>query len=477
MVMRAGCRAVCLAALFLVSCPSIGQTTHNENSDLDFIPGVLTTPKPVARTAPKKPAVKPKFSDLTGKAFVEDAVTGWANRSSLDVPVPVQSPSWQNRTSLDLSYSWQLSQRIKLLLSDRLNILEGDTIVVPSSGNVRNDFREGLISAEILDRFYVEAGRINLKNGGALGFNPTDFFKSRTNVDLVSIDPSALKENRLGVVMIEAQKLWTEGSLTMAFAPQIQNESPLLIGTPQSLDPLFGQTNYFDRGLVTLSYEIADFNPQALVFFDENGTHVGANLSRTIGSSVVAFAEWSGAREGNLTQRAIAFGERTATVPQGSPIVPQNDSSISFQNDLALGGSWASSFKFSVNLEYHYHQGGFTGEDFNNWIALGSSNSRLASELWFIRQYAGDQQEPLMQNEVFLRLDYPDAIPSKLNLGLVTFINPYDGSVLAQGSGQYFFSRNWTFGTYLSGSLGAINSEKGSLPWIGNGVLQIIRYL
>jgi len=55
----------------------------------------------------------------------------------------------------------------------------------------------GYASWEPLDRTYLDLGRINLKSGVALGFNPTDFFKTRAVVEPLSADPSVLREDRL----------------------------------------------------------------------------------------------------------------------------------------------------------------------------------------------------------------------------------------------------------------------------------------
>ena len=450
--------------------PVWAEGSDDENSDLNLIPGTLESP-----AENKTPS--DRNSTLSGKAYIEDVLTGWSNRRSLLVPVPIQPPNWQNRTSLDLDYKWQFDERIRFSLSDRVSGYEGDTIPFPSNGSARNDFREGSLSCEVFPRTYFEAGRINLKNGTALGYNPTDFFKTRTMVDIVSIDPSALKEDRLGSIMIEGQRLWDNGSLTLAFAPKLQTETPLLTTPTASFNPLFGQTNSENRFLASLSCDIAGLSPQALIFLDGTGTHIGANLSRVISSSIVAYVEWSGVTETNLTNRAVVFGKNTGTLPSGAPVVPQSNSRLIFQNDLALGASWTSSSNLTINLEYHYHQAGFNGADFNNWLLLGRANSTLARELWFVRQYATDQQEPLMQHEFFLRFDYPDVIQSKLNLGTVAFISPYDGSVLAQASAQYFLSRNLTLGAYLSGAFGSPGSEKGSLPWATSAILRAVWYL
>jgi hypothetical protein len=82
-----------------------------------------------------------------------------------------------------------------------------------------------------------------------------------------------------------------------------------------------------------------------------------------------------------------------------------------------------------------------------------------------------------MQHRFFLRLDWQDIIPSRLNAGAVLFLSPHDGSALIQASTQYFISRNWSLGLYVVGVLGGASSVEGSLPRAASGVFQIVRYL
>jgi len=130
----------------------------------------------------------------------------------------------------------------------------------------------------------------------------------------------------------------------------------------------------------------------------------------------------------------------------------------------------------TLNVEFHYHQSGFRRRDFDRWIALDRSNRLLADELWFVRGYASDQAEPLMRQQIFVRLDWQNALLKYLDLGVVSFIDPLDRSALAQLSVQYAVSKHWTLGVHAPGVFGASNREKGSLPWAENTVLQIIRY-
>lgn len=462
-------REACLGGILLLSAatPLLGEDPPDENSDLALIPSNVAT---------RNEAIPRKTADPGGKLYLEDALTGWTYRSNLSVPAPTSQPSYQDRLSLDADSAWRLSKDLKLGLSDRLNGFAADRTRFPSAGNARNDFREGYVSWEAAPDAFLEAGRINLKNGVALGYNPSDFFKTRTTVDIVSIDPSVAKENRLGVGMVKGQALFERGSVTVAYAPGLRSQSPLMVQPPASLDPLFGQTNSTQRLLAGVSCEIFDLSPQALVYHDDVGTHFAASLSRSIATSFVVYAEWAGVREADLSGRATAFGKSAGQLSAAAAVIPQTDPGESFRNDAAAGLSWTNGAKMTVNLEYHFHQAGFDRGDFDRWIALGGSNRQLAAELWYVRQYAADQQEPLMQQELFLRFDWQDALINYLDLGAVAFVSPYDGSLLAQSSAQYFVSKNWTIAAYLGGTFGSPDTVQGSIPWNASAALQLTRY-
>ena len=438
-------------------------------------PDLAAIPKSVlSATAPTTSSTPGTSSD--SRIFLESALTTWERRSDLPVPTPNAQPSYQERLSLDVAYDWKATHALRFSFSDRLNAFAGDDISLSSSSSLRNDLREAFASYEVASQTFLEIGRINLKNGPALGYNPTDFFKPRTQVSLASIDPSESRQNRLGVFMVQGQKLFDGGAVTIALAPEVQHQSRLLTGAPASFDPLLGQTNFSTRYLGSLSFELLGLSPQILVFHDDVGTHLGASSSRVLNTSMVAYAEWSGVDSGSLSQRAIAFGQATGSLPPNTPLIPQSSTGKRFQNDAAIGVSWTSSHRMTVNLEYHYHESGFTRDDFDRWIELGHSSSPLARELWFVRTYAMDEGEPLMRQQIFIRLDWPDAFIQYLNLGLVTFIDPFDRSTLTQLSAQYALSKRWSFGIYATAAFGGVHTEKGSIPWSRTAVLQIVRY-
>src|SRR5262249_30565295 len=234
-------------------------------------------------------------------------------------------------------------------------------LALPSRQNIINDWREGFLSWEVSDHMYADAGRINLKSGAALGFNPTDFFKTRAVVEPLSADPSVLREDRLGTLMLRAQRIWTGGAMTVAVAPAGSQARPIYSDSNlPSVGPSFDRTNARARLLVKGSINVAaDFSPELLVYREGNRTRFGLNITRGIGQNVVAYAEWSGGMEPNVVADALAYGRDTRVLPAGAPIALPDDSASTFRQDLSVGGSFSTKPKLTLNVEYHLHQAGF----------------------------------------------------------------------------------------------------------------------
>jgi len=446
-----------------VATPALAQ----ENGDLDRIPTAIGNAD--ATPAPQ--------SSAHGKYYAEDAFALSSSRGNLAVALPSPpSSDWANRTSLDAFDQWTLSERLSFTFSDRFNLTEYKDIVFPRDA-ARNDLREAYFTWEPLTQNFLEVGRINLKNGVALGFNPTDFFKTRTAVSQASADPSSLREDRLGTLMVRAQTIWDGGSATFAYAPKVHTPRPLVGAAPNWIDPAFDQTNSADRFLVALNLEIGDLSPQALVYHEGGRTKLGFNISHPVGQSIIAYAEWSGGNEPNLIAQAVAFGKATGTLPSFAPILPPTSTGRAFQNDLAVGASWTSIEKVTLNLEYHFHQAGFSGGDWRNWFDIGASNPASAPELWYVRGYASAEQQPMSRHQAFLRADWQDAFVTDLNLSCISFVNLTDGSGMMQFAAGYNISDAWSIGAYVGGTFGGKRTEWGSLSGSGSAIFQVVRYL
>jgi hypothetical protein len=224
----------------------------NENRDLDLIPE--------AAIQPQNPAPAESAGSANQRIYLEDAFTATARRSGLLVPFPAPKPaSWQERLFLDARKQWALGDRLNFTLSDRFNLRAQENLDFPNHENAINDFREGYLSWEALDRTYLDAGRINLKSGVAVGFNPTDFFKTRAVVDPLSIDPTVLREDRLGALMGLGERIWQGVTLTVAVAPKLRSPTPVYNNfNLRSFDPSIDRTNAHDRFLIKGSANLAD---------------------------------------------------------------------------------------------------------------------------------------------------------------------------------------------------------------------------
>ena len=454
----------CFAALGLAS----SAMAADEDRDLELIPGT----EPVTRAQP---------SSNASHVYVEDALGFNTLRSDLLVPAPPPpAPHWEQRLFGDVRAQWSLGPDALVAYSGRLNLVAQEGLGFPNRGNVTNDLRELDLSIEPQPRDYLDVGRINAKSGVALGFNPTDFFKARAVVDPLSADPSVLRENRLGTLMVRGQHLAEGGSISLAYAPKVTNASPVGDDPYRGFSPLFGRTNAFDRWLVKGSARLRDdFNPELLLYGEKGRTQIGANFTESIGQRVVAYAEWAGGRRLGIIDEALAFGRQTGTIPIFAPDVIEQGRQERFRSQVAVGASYTTENKITFNLEYHYNGAGFSRADWNRWFALGegrAASSPIAKQLWFIREYAAENQEPLQRHAVFLRADWVDSIVPRLELTGFVLADATDGSTLLQLQATYADSDAWSFAVLASGTTGGRRSNFGSLPRGATVLLEATRY-
>ena len=448
--------------------------SSQENQDLELIP------PSAQQTTAREPAAIPGGG--AQRWYLEDALTINSQRDDLPVPAPPPEPfDWQQRLFLDMRQEWTLDPRVRLLFSDRLNLRAENDITPPNNENLINDLRELYASTEPTTRTYLDVGRINLKSGVALGYNPTDYFKTRAVVEPLSADPTVLREDRLGTVMLRAERIWEDATLTAAFAPHLEHSSPIYtnLNLP-SVDPALDRTNAASRALLKGTINLThDLSPEVLLYREDNETQLGANLTESIGQRVVAYLEWSGGRRYSLITEALRFGRDSGTLPADAPQLLPDDAAHRFQNQLAIGASYTAGTSVTFNLEYHGNSGGFSAADWNQWFALGggrSAHDPIVLELWFMRDYALDQQQLLSRHALFLRADWLDAFVPKLELAGLIDADPRDGSELLQLSADYYVTDKWTVGGLVIGYLGARHSDFGSLPLASSVLFKVARY-
>jgi hypothetical protein len=462
---------VVLAALGIAAAASSAAA---DDKDLDLIPDAVMTDE-----VPKAPSAGSVRNST--KAYVEEALTfpGWWNRFT--VPPPAQAhPDWKNRVSLDLRTEQAVADSLTLTYSGRLNLYHQEGASFESRHDVRHDLRELYGTWRASPESFLDIGRINLKSGVALGFNPTDFFKSGAVIDRISEDPSVLRETRLGTLVARGQTVWEGGAATLAYAPDVHDRGRAYATDNRSFDPGFDRTNAEHRFLAKTSLELAkDFSPELLLYREADRTKYGLNLTRGVGDAVTVYGEWAAGRRASLVEEAYRDALKTGLFNAGTARLMPGDRDERIMHDVAFGASYATASKVTTNLEYHFHEAGMSRQDWRNWFDTGrsvSGNAGARGQLWQIRNYAVDRQEPLSQHSIFLRSEWQDAFVRDLTLSGLANVNAYDRSTLLQLSADYHYSDAWTFGLRGTGNVGTGNSERGSATQFGSVVFKAIRY-
>lgn len=461
-------RRPCLhARVWAIGLSLAGGAARAQDADLDRIPAM--------------PAAAPASAGSASQTlFLENAFNLDTLRNDLRVPPPAAAGSpWEAHLFADARKTWHLGQGVSFSFSGRANLQARRDIPFPERRNFRLDLREAYLSWLPADGVYVDFGRINLKSGVALGANPTDFFKTRAVVDPLSADPAVLRNDRLGTLMARVQRVWAGGAVTFVYAPKIQASKPIYSDlTLPSLDPMLDRTNRAGRFLIKANINVtADFSPEGLIYYSRGRTQFGLNLTEPVGKALVAYLEWSGGLRPDLIHDALAFGRDTGTIPAAAPAILPGDPRGRFRTDVVAGFSYTTASQVVINVEYHGFDAGFSRAAWRSWLRTGEAGSASQrAELWYIRQYAADQQSPIARHSAFVRFDRTDAFVR--NLELQGFVNTdlRDGSGAAQVEADYYVSNRWTVGALINAVYGGRGQDFGSTPAGTLLQLKIARY-
>lgn len=298
------------------------------------------------------------------------------------------------RLSFDLQYDHSWNADWRLLLADRLDISW------PPDSNAQhtiNTLKEAYLSWKPAEFSLLDGGRINIRNGVAYGYNPTDFFKPNALRTIVSIDPASIKENRQGSLALRAQQFWESGSASLIWSPDVGRAA-----NAAGWNPNLGATNPANRWLLSVSQKLLDLSPQFLVFHDAgaatgSGPQFGLNLSTLLNDSMVGFMEWSGGRNPDQLSQALS----AYTVATTSP---------AWHNRMAAGLSYTTSNKLTMTAEYHYNGAAPDREEWNQLRKLP-----LPAYLAY-RRLTQSLQDLNTRQELFLHASWQDALLPRLDL-------------------------------------------------------------
>jgi hypothetical protein len=339
-------------------CLALSITAHAAEP-LDFVPDVV----------PNTPALD---MSRNGKVFTELA-TSLAYRKSHDT-----HPSGD--LGLDGYFSRKLGNDWRTVLNARL-----DMDLAPSMGiskdNLSLTLRELYVSG-IADGWGLDLGRINLRDGVALGFNPTDVFRSGALLARRTEDPSRLRESRLGVVGFRLNRNTEIGQFSALVAPRINSSQ-----APSWYDPRWGAVNgKHDQYYVK-------YTPPSW-----SGLYTNMVLHRAEGGAMT----WGVNATDNWGQATVAFFEAARTRHPGLLDVALNDSSVQqWRNKFATGLTFATQSRQTLTLEYDYNGDGLNKADWNGAWQDASQGQLTRGFLT-----AGQRQDPLSRHSLMVMLQW-----------------------------------------------------------------------
>jgi hypothetical protein len=387
------------------------------------------------------------------------AVEAWLERFDYDLGLAGghgTASGDDSRIVIDYRRRFALAPWLDLHLSDRFDetgLLDGPSFAQGSftTHGAVNSLREAYAAVRLTDGaspLFVDAGRINIRNGVGSGYNPTDYFKTDAVLSSTNFDPGALREDRLGVVAAQAQQIAPWGAWSFTLAPRLASpiradaladkRAPFYLG----LD----RTNGEDAALLKISPQISQAVSADMLVFAESAhaVQLGLDLSALLSSSVVANAEVSAGR-----QTLLPGPDDPAQTP-------------AWTARSAVNITWTTPQGIDLTVEDIFAGDGLDGSQAKAW---SRANSAAAQQRYAaLVEQRSDAQEPLGRFGAFARVGWRDAFHhSGLSLSAFVLADTTDGSLLWQASASQTLAR-WTLGATGGAFDGPRVSEFGSNP-------------
>jgi hypothetical protein len=367
-------------------------------------------------------------------------------RQQFDVRRPsTTQPDFSNRAVLDFRHEWSVGKAWKLGLSDRLEYLRSS-----GADETRNALRE-IYASRAFGNGFVDAGRINWRNGAGAGFNPTDYLKRGAVIEQGTQNPQALRENRLGTVMLRGQALSKLGSAQLALIPDVADAPP---AEESKLAPAWDRTNSSRAALLKLAPQLGERVAADLLVYTRAGerAQVGTNLTWLMSDALLAHTEWSGGKAAALA------GPNEAAPP------------AAWKNALTAGVTWTTPLGVIATVEYQYSGEALTRARWAAWQQ--TIGTPLERELGRLRNERSRAQAALVQRAWFMRLGWDDAFGNRdIDLGAFVRVNAFDRSRLWQVDAAWHLSERQSLRLIAGGFRGNLRSEFGSTTVRGYGSL------
>ena len=303
--------------------------------------------------------------------------------------------------------------------------------------------------------YFVELGRMNVKEGVARGYNPTDYFRSGSALTL-SVDPKERKDNRLGAVLVQGTYIAEDYTLKALYAPKISVDKSSIWGNKKHFGLKLHETNTQERVTLYAGYTgLDDWSLSALVHHNDDGIHLGTNISY-----IDERAIWY--MEASVNKRAEQITQVLEALNAPSELMANFSTDTSYQTELSLGLNYTFENSVVGTFEYIYNSAGFDSHDWKTYFKLMQTSAKYAPVLGKSRGLIANNAQQMSKHTLFAMARKNDALPN-LDWIVMAWVNPVDRSTLLQVGTSYDY-HDVLLSTDIRSYIGQRQSEYGSMP-------------
>ena len=296
---------------------------------------------------------------------------------------------------------------------------------------------------------FYEVGRINIKEGVARGYNPTDYFKGSYSLTLSS-DPKERKENRLGALLFSETLFLDKFTVKGIYSPKVSVSKNNLLSDTKYIGLHLDESNYHDRASLYVDYSgFKDVSSSMIFHLNEDDLNFGFNLSYVYESWIM------------YLENSLKYAKNDINKMQVHPDIKKSfEKEKAYIDQATLGFNYTSESNIVTILEYIFNSGGLDSDDWDDWFRL-SKNPFFAGELGGIRESLVKNETILSQQSLFL-LSRASDIQTNLDASFLAWVNPYDGSSLSQVGFEYAYDDSLQTNLFVRNYQGKKDSEYGS---------------
>lgn len=349
--------------------------------------------------------------------------------------------------------------RLRFNLRARATGVDGESFSLDD--DLRLDAQELALIWQARPGLSFDLGRVNLRNGVAQGFNPTDWFKAASLVTSDSADPGDRRLERLGTLMLAGHASLGADLLSFGYRPKISASGNDLLAGQDVFGLHLDRTNPSEAAFVQYAPDTGgNLNLTASLLFEDDTPGVGLEVSGAVGTSLVLYAEAFAQRRDSLA--AMGLQEASAGLRAATGAGAEK----SWRGQVALGADWAlpealvAQREVSLTLEYHYNGAGLSADQLAALAAAGGADLAAAGTL---RSLSSERQEPLAREQIFARIAWNN-LWQEADLSVIGFYVPADDSSLVQVSAAFPLGDRTELSLRAAKTFGDDSSTYGANP-------------